>query len=505
MNDLRSVHRPAITFDMLWALAILTLIGCFITLVPTPPNDFWWHLRAGQLVAHSGIPRTNLFGWTLPPDTPYVYATWLGEWLFYQLSVLGGLQAVAVARNLLGLAGFALVAVDARRRSGSWRLAALAMLRAGLLTINNLIIRTQNWSWVPFGLFLVLLSAYAAGTLQARWLAVLPPVMAFWVNAHGAFVLGLVMLAIYVAGESVRMLLGRPAAPSPRRVLWLYLTLAACLAATALNPLGIGIFGYVAKLLTDPPSQNLINEWQPATTRTLAGQFFFLGVLALVAALGLARRRPTITDILLICAFLWEAFTGQRYVVWFGMVAMPILVQSCAAVQPQPRPAGVPLANALLAAVLVACLVVCQPPLRNRLPFPPAYTSMFAPVPDAPLTFSNSTPVAATEWLRAHQPGEGRLFNEMGYGSYLIWALWPETQVFIDPRVELYPLAQWQDYQAASDGREVRAIMDRYGITRVMLNRQNQAQLSAVLAADPAWTREYQDAGTEIYRRRQAP
>ena len=130
---------------------------------------------------------------------------------------------------------------------------------------------------------------------------------------------------------------------------------------------------------------------------------------------------------------------------------------------------------------------------------------MFAPVPNAPLTFANSTPVAATEWLRSHQPGQGRLFNEMGYGSYLIWALWPATQVFIDPRVELYPLAQWNDYQAASEGREVAVIMDRYGITRVMLNRQNQSQLSAVLAADPAWTREYQDAGTEIYRRKQAP
>ncbi|HEU5087956.1 MAG TPA: hypothetical protein VFT99_10940, partial [Roseiflexaceae bacterium] len=60
MNNSRSVGRLTITFDMLWALAILTFIGCFITLVPTPPNDFWWHLRAGQLVAHSGIPHTNL-------------------------------------------------------------------------------------------------------------------------------------------------------------------------------------------------------------------------------------------------------------------------------------------------------------------------------------------------------------------------------------------------------------------------------------------------------------
>ena len=51
---------------------------------------------------------------------------------------------------------------------------------------------------------------------------------------------------------------------------------------------------------------------------------------------------------------------------------------------------------------------------------------------------------------RAH-PIDGRLFNEMGYGSYLDWALYPGTQVFVDPRVELYPLAIWQDYLAIRD------------------------------------------------------
>jgi hypothetical protein len=494
-----------ITFDLLWTLVALALIGCFITLVPTPPNDFWWHLRAGQLVASSGVPTTNLFAWTLPRDTPYVYATWLGEWLFYQLYAVGGLQATALARNLLGLAGFALVAVDERRRSGSWRLAALAALLAGMMTINNLIIRTQNWSWVPFGLFAALLSAYAAGRLHPRWLAALPALMAFWVNAHGAFVLGLVMVAIYAAGESARLVLGQAGRLTPRRLLWLYLALAGCVAATLANPLGAGIFGYVVKLLTDPPSQGLINEWQPPTTRSLAGMFFYISLLALMAALALGRRRPTITDTLLVCAFAWQAWNGQRYVVWFGMIAMPILAQCLASPRAKLRPAGLPLANGLLAACLALVVVICQPPLRGLLPFPRAYTALFAPMPGAELTFSASTPVAASAWLRAHQPGEGRLFNEMGYGSYLIWAVWPEAQVFIDPRVELYPLAQWQDYQAVSEGRDVEATLARYGVTRVMLDRHSQPRLSQALGASSSWQREYQDAQSEIYRRRPTP
>ncbi|MBS1968577.1 MAG: hypothetical protein JST60_22825, partial [Chloroflexi bacterium SZAS-1] len=163
--------------EQLWAIMALALIGAFIALVPTPPHDFWWHLKAGELVATSGIPTTNLFAWTLPAEHPYTYATWLGEWLFYALYRIGGLGADVAARNLLGLAGFTLVAFEARRRSGSWRLAALAALLAAMMTINNLPTRTQNWSWVPFGLFALILGAYAAGQLRARTLVALPLLM----------------------------------------------------------------------------------------------------------------------------------------------------------------------------------------------------------------------------------------------------------------------------------------------------------------------------------------
>lgn len=494
---------PIIRIDHLWVAGVLTLIGVFITLVPTPPNDFWWHLKAGQIIAEQGIPHSNLFAWTLPADTPYIYATWLGEWLFYILSLLGGLEATALARNLLGLAGFALVAMDARRRSGSWRLAALAALLAGLMTINNLIIRTQNWSWVPFGVFVYILSAYAAGTLHPRYLVILPLIMAFWVNAHGAFVLGLGLIGLTLAGETLRQVLGHAGALGWRRLTFLVLVLAGAMLATLLNPLGPGIFEYVLKLLTDPPSQGLINEWQPPTTRSIAGFWFFASVVVLIAALAFARRRPTLTDVLLICVFLWQAWNGQRYVVWFGMVAMPILAQSLAGPADAPQRKGNPLANTLIAGMLALTVLCFQPPIRNIWPFPKPYMNLFANLPGAPLTFNNSTPVAATEWLRAHQPGEGRLFNEMGYGSYLIWALYPEAKVFIDPRVELYPLAHWQDYAAISTGENIQPLLDTYQITRVMLDRGLQPKLSAALKSDTArWTLEYQDAQTEIYRRR---
>lgn len=492
--------------EQLWVLLALALIGAFIALVPTPPHDFWWHLKAGQIIATQGLPTTNLFAWSLPADQPYTYATWLGEWLFYALYAIGGLQAPVLARNLLGLAGFALVAAEARRRSGSWRLAALAALLAAAMSINNLPTRTQNWSWVPFGLFALIIGAYIGGQARPRTLLALPLIMLFWVNAHGAFVLGLALLALAAAGETLRRLLQQPGAPTWRRLAWLYLAAFATLAATLANPLGPGIFGYVLKLLTDPPSQGLVNEWQPPTTRGLAGLFFFASILALLAAFALTRRRPTITDLLLTCAFLWLAWTGQRYVVWYGMLAMPVLAGHLAALgPPRPRALSRPrmqLPSTLIALALLGLLVAVQPPFKARLDLPQPYQALFADLPGAPGMFSADTPVAAAEYLRAH-PIDGRLFNEMGYGSYLDWALYPATQVFVDPRVELYPLAIWQDYLAIRDARDYNALLiDKYDVRRVLLDRIQQPRLAAALAADSRWAREYADARAEIYMRK---
>nr|MCU0493483.1 hypothetical protein [Chloroflexaceae bacterium] len=195
---------PLVRLEHLWVLLALTLVGGFIALSPTSPNDFWWHLKAGQLVATSGIPTTNIFAWTLPADAPFVYQSWLGEWLFYAIYQLGGLPLVVFARNLLGTAAFALVAYEAHRRSGSWRIAAGVVLLAAAMAMNNFTTRTQNWSWVPFALVLVLLGRYADNQLNPRWLLALPLIMVFWVNVHGGFVMGLLVTLAFVAGETLR-------------------------------------------------------------------------------------------------------------------------------------------------------------------------------------------------------------------------------------------------------------------------------------------------------------
>jgi hypothetical protein len=253
--------------------------------------------------------------------------------------------------------------------------------------------------------------------------------------------------------------------------------------------------------LTDQPVQQLIAEWQPPDPRDLGSAFFFIGVLIIIGAFAWAKTRPTPSEVLSVLAFLWLAFSGVRNVVWFGMVAMPVLARTVREWLPQ-KTAGTPTSanvlNLALAVLFFVPAVLLQPWWVNRLPLPEEYWSRVWRDSSAGPMLSVHTPVLGVEYLRQH-PG-GKLFNDMGYGSYLIWEL-PDQGVFVDPRVELYPYIQWLDYTRISNGINYNPLLNKYGANRLFLDVEAQSGLIDLLQGDSLWINEYADPYTQVWRR----
>ena len=70
----------------------------------------------------------------------------------------------------------------------------------------------------------------------------------------------------------------------------------------------------------------------------------------------------------------------------------------------------------------------------------------------------------------------------------------PDQPVFIDPRIELYPMAQWHDYINLSNGENVDALLAKYRIDGLLLNNEQQEALLEHVRADPGWDVRYKDA-----------
>ena len=506
-DDLNQSTKAAppyhLSSDILYPLIVLAGFTFFVSLVTLPPNDFWWHLKIGEIIANTRqVPAANIFSWVLPANHPFVYGAWLGELLLYLGYWSGGLTLLTFARNILISLVFFLMGSEAKRISGSWRLAALTIGISALMTVNNLVIRPQIWAWLPFALFFILLNRYSDDELKPFWLiSTLPLLMIFWVNVHGSFILGGVMVGIFFVGELMI------AAKSNQRVNWLHkpawllVTGALCGLGMLVNPRGLGSLNYMVGLLTDTPSQRLIMEWQSPTPEGIANVVFYTSILILFAVVAYSSKRLKITELLLLLSFIWLAWTGMRYILWFGLILIPILARQVSGL-PTPK---LPLVtqtnilNTILAVTVFLPAVIVQPWFVNQLPLPAKFTDqIWVDAPEGPLV-TVETPIYAAQYLKAH-PG-GKLFNEMGYGSYLIWAI-PDQKVFIDPRVELYPLAQWEDYIQIEKGHHYGDLLAKYGADRVLLDKKLESGLSGELANDSRWVLEYSDRQSEIWRKK---
>jgi hypothetical protein len=480
-------------------MGVFVIFGCAISILPTPPNDFWWHLKIGELIFQTRtIPDSNIFAWSIPVDASFTYGAWLAELLFYGLYRVGGFDLVVFMRNILVLFAFLLLGYEISKRTGSSQLAALAVFLAGFMSVNNLILRTQVWAFLPFVIFYILLSRHAAGKIHSKYQYLLAPVMVFWVNAHGTFILGLVLTWSAFGVLTLQQFSQHRFKLSEYRLAGLFFPALLITAAVFINPQTTGIIQYVQGMMTDPSSQLLIVEWQTPEIGNIAGFFFYSSILLLLLLFAFTSYRPNLLSMIWIVLFLYLAWSGVRYVVWYGLVAMPVLAEGLSTII-KSRITEKRLINTGLVVIFAIPLLLVQPWLIERVPLSDSYWDIVHKnIPEGVL-INTGTPVGAVEYLKTN-PG-GRLFNEMGYGSYLIWAM-PELGVFIDPRVELYPYDQWLDYIRIGRGVRYNELLDKYGADRLLIDKKLQNELVIQLEDDRLWELEYQNEYSQIWVKR---
>jgi hypothetical protein len=338
-----------------------------------------------------------------------------------------------------------------------------------------------------------------------------------WVNLHGSFALGLGLIWLVFLSELLSRVLptlaGRQPLPQTgsrqrlRTLGWVALLSTVVL---LLNPRGVGIVDYVADLLTDAPSQSLGAEWQPPSPTSGLGQSFYVLLFLGVATFALARPPVALTDLILVLAFAWLAASGVRYVIWFGLVSAPVMAGALlrfpwddlarwrdrlASLDIGQRllygdGSGYPGFRRLSLAVVALSLL--------------AVVALFFLFPEDDLWLTDGTGSAAIDYIE--QNGlRGRLFNELGQGSYVIWRLGPALPVFIDPRFELYSLEHFEDYLTLSKAKPgVTELLAKYDFELLLLDRESQSSLIEWVDAQPErWSRVYEDTHTLLYQRKE--
>ena len=464
------------TASYLWLGLVLLIALSIAFLLPVTPQDYWWYLRIGHDTLTTGaVPRLDTLTFTRT-GTPVDYQSWGAAVLFWLVYRLGGLTLTVLLRGVLLAATLTLVWASVRL-SGVGRLgASLVLLAAVLTSSNNWSIRPQLLAYPLFALAIFILYKWQNGEKKAvYWL---PLIMLVWVNLHGSFVMLILLVgAALVFGRGDRRSLG--------------LAFGGVLPAVLANPRGLGAWMYVFNSLTVPSSQLFSGEWLPPVNTGWQMNIFFLWLLGFPLLAALSARKLNRLEWTWFLGFGFLALWGERYVIWFVFILVVLTAGRLAdwekkylSGSEQARPYF----NLALSLIFVLLPLAFLPGLREKWwKQSPAETE--------------NTPIAATSWLAAHPDLPGPLWSEIGFSSYLEFAL-PQRTTWIDTRFEVFPVEQWQTYQAITDARyDWESRLEDSGVNLLMVSPQNQPYLLSALERSPAWCELYRDPVAVLYQR----
>jgi hypothetical protein len=254
-----------------------------------------------------------------------------------------------------------------------------------------------------------------------RWLWALAPLGILWANLHGSFVFSWVL----VGAELAEALFGEDRDRRRARVLALALVAHPLLGFA--SPEGPRIYSFIYEHYRyGAQIKRLIREWQPPEREaaTLAQlPLHLLGILGLISFLPRPNRRQ-VGGVVVFVAGLWLAYGAQRFLLLFGLLALPVVAGNFGRVAPllPPWPRRL-LAGAFVAAA--AALLAPAAVAARRIPHA-------ANQPDYP-----SKPAA---WIAAHAPPGSRLFMPYTGSQWLMWLAAPKVRLYIHPQLTYSPL-----------------------------------------------------------------
>ena len=437
---------------------VVTLAGFLIGLQRLSDNSFFTHLATGRLILDGGIPTTDPYSFTAAGE-PWTVQSWLASVLY------------ALAEDVAGLGGVRIVVAltTALLAYLLWRLtepAGTVVVRAALL-VPVLLMGTEGWAERPmlFG-FVGLAALYVlANGAGPAWVAA--PMLWIWVNTHGSFPMGFVLLGTLVVGTWLDR-------RSARRELEVSAWAGLGLLLGAINPIGPKLLVFPIELLGKAETLSFIDEWRPPDYGDLAPKLLVL--MAGLSILALLARHRRFRAFLPLLVFTGLALTSARNVAPAGLIVMAAVAPALAGLGSDLGQERRPIFRTAAVVLGALTLVVAVGTLRG---------------PQTDLAFY---PTDAVDWMEDHDlvGPDVRVISRDFVGNYLE-ARYVDMPVFMDDRYDMFPVEVIDDYRTLMTGDEGwEQIAEAWDADAVLWN--TDADLAEQLTRSTTWRVAYEDA-----------
>ena len=464
--------------------------------------DIGWHIRDGQnILATHSIPHVDTFSATMS-GRPWYAWEWMYDAAIGWIYNASGLNGVVFVSALVIALTLALVFRFSLLRGGSLPVTIVLFVLCAMASSIHFLARPHVVGWLLALIWFWILDTNAKNPASIRRLLWLPVLMLLWANLHGGFVLGFVLLGIYVLADILTFVKCRELEQrrtSRRRAAMLMAVGLASFVASLVNPYGFRLHIHVYQYLTDRFLMQHINEFQRPDIHGAPAQAFLvitaLTLVGIIAVCGRMRWANWLLILFSIGSGLYAARNLPFASMLLTMLAAPLLSRATT-----PKPGWLVRMNRWQVTELSA-----------RFPFWP----MFAVVLGAVICLHQGRvfgrqvinanfdagrfPVQAVDTLQRQGIREP-IFSLDAWGGYFIYRLYPENKVFVDDRHDFYGDEYIREYLKVihlESGWE--EVLDGWGVNLIVM--PSKAKLSEALRRSTGWKAVSEDSTAMIFHR----
>lgn len=480
--------RPLVFSILIFIMVVLMLMR-----VPMDP-DMGWHIRNGADILRSGVPRGDLYSYTMF-GYPWISHEWLTDVGIYLATIYANWWVISIF-----FAGTVAIAYWVAARvitAARMEVSLIAVLIAAMVSMPIVGVRVQMLTLLFLAVVLWLLFRWREKS-QSTLIWWLVPLMLVWVNLHGGFIAGLVLITVFGASELSKYYWKkwRPKTMikfilSAKQLWQLVIVGVISLVVTFINPYTWRVYEEIYRTLANQSVKQAISEWMPVTFNNSQSYNLIVYTLLLLVFLTIVGwRRLDMTKIILGTVFFVVAIDSWRNIPLFSLVTLPLLVETISLIAP--KAIYYHLGKwwlILLALGAIGYLGGIR--YQQILPF----TQSMA-------TWGSDYPYGATQYIKEHHLA-GNLFNEYNWGGYLVWQL-PEKKVFIDGRMAIWSTSNQnifvEYHKISGQDDETSVILTKYdvGLALVYSNRSTKDYF---LSRNDKWSLIYNDNLAMLFQR----
>jgi hypothetical protein len=477
-----------------------------------------WHVRNGQEILSTHVlPRTDPFSSTMSGKPWYAWE-WLydaGNGVIYNRAGLNGV--VFLSAFLIALT-FALLLRLQLVRGTNLLVAIVFFLVAASASTIHFLARPHIVTWLFTLVWLEVLDTNGgedrAG--RGRTLFWLPCLMLLWANLHGGFLMGFVLLGIYLVAAGIRVVACgdvQMKTAGRKRVRILVVITLLSFGASLVNPYGYRLYSHLYDYLTNHFLMNHIQEFQSPDFHSVAPRCFLVLFLLAFFSLAMSARRMKPSEVLLVLFATYSGLYASRNIPIASMLIVLVIapIFSDWLNETAVRDSASALPRKLASRIAEFGQRMNEIEMRQRGHLWPIvavvlsgwiclHHGQFGSRQVMKAEFDASKfPVQAADVIRAEAISEP-IFTLDSWGGYLIYRLYPRTKVVVDDRHDLYGeefLKKYLKVIHVEPGWQ--QILTEWDANWVLVPANSG--LSEMLQHSSSWTAVHRDSLAELFHR----